>query len=108
MLNELRDLTVDYAKQETIEPLKSLGKFLLWGTIGSLFLGMGFLLWVLSALRVLQTETGSTFTNHLTWIPYVVTFAASLIVAVLAGLAIMKDWKAAQKRRAQRESEASS
>jgi cytochrome c-type biogenesis protein CcmH/NrfF len=105
MLTELRDLTVDYAKQETLEPLKSLGKFLLWGVMGSLLIGLGFLLWVLAALRAMQTETGTHFTNNLSWIPYVVTLVACAIVTALSAYAIKKDYRAAQKRKAEREAE---
>jgi len=80
---ELRELLVSYAKQEIVDPVKSLGRFLLWGGAGSVALGIGGLLLVLAALRALQTETGSTFTGHWSWVPYVITFAASVGVAVL-------------------------
>ena len=37
-------LTVDYLKQETVEPLKGLGRFLYMGIAGSFFLAFGILL----------------------------------------------------------------
>jgi hypothetical protein len=81
---ELWELTVAYAKQETIDPFKGLGQFLGYGVSGSLVFGFGAVLLLLSLLRFLQTETGSTFTGNLSWIPYViVVLAAALLVAVV-------------------------
>ena len=57
-------LVVDYAKQETLGPLKSLGRFLVFGVAGSLALTAGAVLLLLAGLRALQTETGSTFTGQ--------------------------------------------
>ena len=58
------ELTVAYAKQETVDPLKGLGRFLGYGVSGSLVFGFGALLLLLSLLRALQTETGTTFTGN--------------------------------------------
>jgi hypothetical protein len=65
-------LTVDYVKQETVEPLRGLGRFLGFGIIGSLSLAFGILLLLLGVLRLLQTETGTTLTGHWSWVPYAV------------------------------------
>jgi hypothetical protein len=98
MLRELKELTVKYAKQETVDPLKGLIWLLLWGTLGSFCLAIGLILWVLAALRALQTETGTAFTNHLSWIPYLITFATCLIAVAFAAVAIGKDARAAKRR----------
>jgi hypothetical protein len=58
---ELRDLVVEYAKQETIVPLKQLGRYVLFGVVGSFLLGLGVVLLGVGGLRALQTETGDTF-----------------------------------------------
>ena len=47
-------LTVDYLKQEALEPLKGLGRFLLWGLTGSLAIAVGILLVLVGILRLLQ------------------------------------------------------
>ena len=65
-------LVIDYAKQETLGPLKSLGRFLVFGLVGSVALTAGAVLLLLAVLRALQTETGSTFTGHLSWLPYLI------------------------------------
>jgi predicted cobalt transporter CbtA len=73
-------LTVDYVKQETIEPLKGLGRFLYMGIAGSFCLAFGFLLLLLGVLRLLQSETGTTLTGHWSWVPYAAVFLLGLAV----------------------------
>jgi hypothetical protein len=75
-------LTVDYLKQEAIDPLKGLGRFLLWGVVGSFAIAVGILLILVAILRILQTETGTALTGNWSWLPY---FVVSLLgVAVMA------------------------
>lgn len=69
-LNELLGLVVAYAKQETLVPIKSLGRFVAWGVAGAVILATGGALLTLTAVRVLQTETGSHLRGDLTWVPY--------------------------------------
>ena len=69
-VNELLGLIIAYAKQETLVPLKSLGRFVAWGTAGVLLLVIGWGLLVLTAVRVVQTETGAHLHGDLTWVPY--------------------------------------
>src|SRR3712207_2689775 len=83
-LSELKDLTVSYAKQETIEPLKGLGRFIAFGIAGSLFLGTGLLLAALAGLRALQTETGDTFDDNFTWAPYLIVLVGTALIIGLA------------------------
>jgi hypothetical protein len=77
-------LTVDYVKQETIEPLKGLGRFLGFGIIGSFALAFGILLLLLGVLRLLQTETGTTLTGHWSWVPYAVVILLGIAVIGVA------------------------
>lgn len=74
-------LTVDYLKQETVEPLKGLGRFLYMGIAGSFFLAGGILLILIGILRLLQTETGTALTGDWSWVPYA--------VVVLLGIAVI-------------------
>ena len=83
-LSELKDMTVAYAKQETIEPLKGLGRFIAFGVAGSLFLGIGLVLAALAGLRALQTETGDTFDDNFTGAPYGIVLVGALLIIVLA------------------------
>jgi hypothetical protein len=89
-VTELWELIVAYAKQETIEPIKGLGRFVAYGVAGSICLAIGLLLLLLATLRALQTETGSHLRGSLSWVPYAVTLAVAVAVAALAGLQINK------------------
>lgn len=84
LVSELWQLTVDYAKQETIDPLKGLGRFVGFGLGGAFALGIGVTLLMLSGLRALQTETGTTFTGNLSWIPYLIVVAVGVLLILLA------------------------
>jgi hypothetical protein len=87
VLSELKDLTIEYAKQETVEPLKGLGRFVGFGVGGALLLGLGACLWGIAVLRFLQTETGELFTGNLQVVPYLVTVA---FLGIVAGVALQQ------------------
>jgi hypothetical protein len=79
-LDEIKTLAFRYLKEETIQPLKDMGRFVLWGALGSLLVGFGYLLLLFGALRFLQHQF-RVLDGSLSWIPY-------LIVVVLAALII--------------------
>jgi hypothetical protein len=81
---ELWELTTSYAKQETIDPLKGLGRFLGYGVGGAIALGIGVGLLLLAGLRALQTETSTTFTGNLSWLPYLIVTAGGVVLIALA------------------------
>lgn len=81
---ELWDMVRAYAKQEVVEPVKGLGRFLAFGVAGSLLLGVGAVLLSLAGLRALQTETGGTFDGNLSWAPYLIVLAGCAVLIVLA------------------------
>jgi hypothetical protein len=80
--SELWALTRDYAKQETIDPLKGVGRYLTFGVPGALLIGFGV---------VLLTQTGSTFHGSLSWLPY---FIVLVVAAGLVALAVTRITKA--------------
>jgi hypothetical protein len=82
-VSDIVELLKAYAKQETVEPLKRLGRYLGFGIGGSVLIATGFVLLVLAGLRALQTETGSTFTGSWSWAPYAIMIVVSLLVAIL-------------------------
>ena len=77
-------LTVDYLKQETVQPIKGLGRFLYMGIAGSFFLAGGILLILIGILRLLQTETGTALTGDLSWVPYVAVMVLGISVIGIA------------------------
>jgi hypothetical protein len=87
---ELWELSIAYARQETIDPLKGLGRFLGFGVGGAILLGLGTILLGLAGLRALQTETDTMFTGNLSWIPYLIVVAAALLLSALVVWRIVK------------------
>ena len=87
VLGELKEMTVAYAKQETVDPLRSIGRFVGFGIGGSFLLGVGLCLLGLAALRALQTETGDTFEGNWSWAPYLIT---TVVLAIFAFLAVRR------------------
>ncbi len=81
-------LVIDYVKQETLEPLKGLGRYMVFGIAGSLALAIGVVILAVALLRLLQTETGSTFAGNWSWAPYLLCLVAMVVVAGLAVVAI--------------------
>ncbi len=77
-------LTVDYLKQETVDPLRGLGRFLYMGIAGAFFLAFGILLILLGILRLLQTETGTALTGNWSWVPYAVVVVLGLGIIAIA------------------------
>jgi hypothetical protein len=82
LLKELRDLVVAYAKQQTLDPLKQLGRFVALGLAGGIFVGIGVVLLAIGTLRGFQSETQASLQGHLSWLPYVIAFGFCVIVAV--------------------------
>ena len=83
-------LVVDYVKQETLNPLKGLGRFMLFGVAGSVALAIGLVILSVAFLRFLQGETGSTFTGHWSWAPYLICTVVVVLVAAVAVRAVSR------------------
>ena len=85
LVTELADLIVRYAKQETVEPIRDLRRYLGFGLAGSLLFCIGIPLLLLGELRALQLETWPHLRGNLTWVPYSIVFlTGAAIIAVLA------------------------
>ena len=103
-VGELRDLVVGYAKQETLDPLKNLKRYLSRGIAGAACLGVGLVFLLLALLRGLQSidvfaqdgvEPGAS-----TLVPYAITLLAGFVVVAWFVGMIKRD---AAKLRAHRE-----
>lgn len=81
-------LVKDYARQETLGPLKGAGRWIALGLVGALLIGTatGFL--VLGTLRLVQTEWPGTFQGR--WAQLAPYAFGLLFCAIVAGLAFRR------------------
>ena len=97
-VQELKSLVVGYAKQETIDPLKTLGRYLRNGVGGALLIGLGVIFLLLALLRGLQSIGSFEHnTGALSLIPYAATLAAALVVIAASLWRITKEDQKGQK-----------
>ena len=82
-LGETVALLRRYVIQETVGPLKHLGRVLAFGAAGALAFGVGGLFVVVGTLRLIQAESGSTFSGNWSFAPYVFSAVTG---AALVGL----------------------
>lgn len=87
---EALQLVIDYVKQETLDPLKGLGRFIAFGVAGSVALAIGLVVLSISFLRFLQTETDGAFDGNLSWLPYVICSVVLVLVAAIAVRAVSR------------------
>lgn len=90
-IEELKDMVVGYAKQETVDPLKALGRYVGFGAAGGLCVGLGFLLLTMALLRGLQSigainETDRVHGGTWSWVPYLGTLAG---MSLVCGVSVM-------------------
>ena len=85
---ELVDMVITYAKQETLEPLKGLGKKAALGVGGAVLLGVGGLFVSIGALRAMQTETDWFEEHNATYLPYIFTVVILLILSLIGWMGL--------------------
>jgi hypothetical protein len=95
VVQELWELLKAYAQQETIDPLRGLGRYLGFGLAGAALLSLGLFFLAMSVLRVLQSETGDAFTGWRSALPYLIVL---VLVAAVAGVAISRIGKGQPKQ----------
>ena len=83
-IRELKDLVVAYAKQEMLDPLKGMGKYLGFGLGGAVLLGTGIFF---LAMALLQTETGDAFEDWRSFLPYLIVVVVLVVIAALFWMA---------------------
>ncbi len=88
-VNEVVNLIKAYAMQETVEPLKPIGKFVAFGAAGGILMGLGILLMSLAMLRGLQTV--DFFDGNWSLLAYLAVGLTVLLIAGLLGSRIKKD-----------------
>lgn len=78
--DEIARQSAEYLRERTLVPLKGVAHTLIYGLAGAVFLGSGFVLCLIGLLRILQGETSTTFAGGWSFVPYLLTAAAGLLV----------------------------
>lgn len=84
---EIKSLLVQYVKEETVGPFKNVGRYLLFGILGSILVGFGAVMLLLALLRFLQWFP--VLDGSLSWIPYLAVAVAALVALALTLWRIM-------------------
>ena len=84
IVNDLVDLLKNYATQETVDPIKSLGRFIGFGTAASLCWGIAGTLFTVGVLRLVQVETRDFLDGNWSWVPYIAALVTSGLLTFLA------------------------
>ena len=95
LVNELTGLIVAYFRQQTVVPLQSLGRYILFGFLGAILISVGGGLLALAVVRLLQAETGRHLTGSLTWASYA---GGMIVAAVGAALAFSRIGKGSARK----------
>lgn len=84
VVSELWGLLKDYGKQETIDPLKTLGRFVAWGSAASVCFAIAGTLFAVAILRVLQIEGRRWLGGNWSPVAYVLALIVVSLVAYLS------------------------
>lgn len=87
----LWELVLGYLKQETLEPVKALGRYVAFGLAGSIVAVIGLVLLIVAGLRAIEEDTGTTFHGSNSWIPYAICAVGTLAVLAFAALRIARN-----------------
>jgi len=99
LASELWDLLVRYAKQEALDPILALRRYLLWGIPGAVLLAIGVPMVLLGVLRAAHDELSPHLAGNLSWVPYVIVLAVSGLIMALLMRGIGADRRRAERRR---------
>ncbi len=86
---ELKTMVTDYARQETVGPIKLLGKWVGFGVGGALCVAIGVSYLTFGLLRWTQSLDAFTGDTRNFW-PYLIAFGGLLVVIGLAGWAMTR------------------
>lgn len=85
---ETYELVRDYAKQETVGPLKGAGRWLAFGVMAAFFLSIGIIIALIGVLRLSQDLLLTVWfpeqADGLSFVPYLVTLSVGVILSAVA------------------------
>lgn len=84
---EIVDMVIAYARQETIEPLRGAGRWIVWGVVSMALVSIGMVLVALGLLRLVQDLTSDVFDGAWSFVPYVF---GTVFAVVVVGVALFQ------------------
>jgi hypothetical protein len=87
---EIQQLLVAYAKQETIDPLRQLGRYLGFGLAGALMVFLGAFFLGLGVLRLTQSVDALGGSSWASTVPYLATIAALVVIVAILALSMRR------------------
>jgi cobalamin biosynthesis Mg chelatase CobN len=98
-ITETVQLVKDYALQETLAPVKNAGKWIGFGLLGAVLIGLATAFLSLGLLRMVQSEWPDTFDGRwMSLLPYLFALLLCILVAALAFSRINKQPLTKEKR----------
>jgi len=70
-VNELSGMIISYVTQETVDPIKSVGRYLGFGFAGAIMISIGWAVLSVATVRLIQAETAPHLEGNLSWVPYI-------------------------------------
>ena len=92
-IGEVIDLVKTYVRQETVGPLKGIGRKVGVGVAGALLIGLGLFFLAVGLLRLIQDKIPRLARGSWSWSPYFIVVAFCAIVTVIALTRIKKTEK---------------
>lgn len=90
-VRDVIDYVKAYAKQETLDPLKGVGRWVGFGAAGAVAVGIGVSLMLLGLLRLVQYEWDRSARGSLSWLSYLIVIAVCAVVLALVVRKINSD-----------------
>ena len=87
---ELIDYFRSYVMQETVDPLRGVGRWLAFGAAGGFCLGLGLVIVLLGVLRVIQEEWDESSSGSWSWVAYLITLLVAVGMLVVTLMRIKK------------------
>ena len=94
-VTDLVDTVKQYARQETIDPIRGAARWVAVGTVASLSLGLALVFFSLAVLRLSQYIGGQSMSASWSFVHYFITF---IVVAGLVALSLSRIQQRSLKR----------
>jgi hypothetical protein len=89
-LGDVIEFVKAYAKQETLGPLKGVGRWLAFGAAAAFVMALGLMIMLLGVLRLVQTEWDRAASGSLSWLAYLITFIVTVALLIVTLLRVKK------------------